>query len=108
MAMSQTLSDELEGTGVRVQVVCPGVVATEFHTVQGVDLSAVPRTTAEDAVNGSLRGLELHVGAHVVWPCGLASSEDYWPDQQLEFVASPAERACATHFRRTAKVWLGW
>jgi short-subunit dehydrogenase len=59
VAMSQTLSAELEGTGVRVQVVCPGVVATEFHTVQGMDLSAVPRMTAEDVVNGSLRGLEL-------------------------------------------------
>lgn len=59
VAMSQTLSAELEGTGVRVQVLCPGVVATEFHTVQGMDLSAVPRMTAEDVVAGSLRGLEL-------------------------------------------------
>lgn len=59
VAMSQTLSAELEGTGVRVQVVCPGVVATEFHAVQGMDLSAVPRMTAEDVVAGSLRGLEL-------------------------------------------------
>ena len=59
VAMSQTLSAELEGTGVRVQVVCPGVVATEFHTVQGMDLSGVPRMTAEDVVTGSLRGLEL-------------------------------------------------
>ncbi|KAA0021086.1 SDR family NAD(P)-dependent oxidoreductase [Antrihabitans cavernicola] len=59
VALSQTLSAELEGTGVQVQVVCPGVVATEFHTVQGMDLSAVPRMTAADVVTGSLRGLEL-------------------------------------------------
>jgi short-subunit dehydrogenase len=59
VAMSQTLSAELEGTGVRVQVVCPGVVATEFHTVQGMDLSSVPRMSAEDVVTASLRGLEL-------------------------------------------------
>ncbi len=59
VAMSQTLSAELEGSGVRVQVVCPGVVATEFHTVQGMDLSAVPRMSAEDVVTASLRGLEL-------------------------------------------------
>lgn len=59
VAMSQTLSAELEGTGVRVQVVCPGVVATEFHTVQGMDLSSVPRMSADDVVTGSLRGLEL-------------------------------------------------
>ena len=45
--------------GVTVQVLCPGVVATEFHERQGLDLSAVPRMTAEDVVTASLRGLEL-------------------------------------------------
>jgi short-subunit dehydrogenase len=59
VAMSQTLSAELENTGVRVQVVCPGLVATEFHTVQGLDLSAIPRMSADDVVTASLRGLEL-------------------------------------------------
>jgi short-subunit dehydrogenase len=59
VAMSQTLHAELEGTGVRVQVVCPGVVATEFHERQGMDLSAVPRMSAPDVVAASLRGLEL-------------------------------------------------
>ncbi len=59
VAMSQTLSAELEDTPLRVQVVCPGVVATEFHTTQGMDLSAVHRMTAEDVVAASLRGLEL-------------------------------------------------
>jgi uncharacterized protein len=59
VVMSQTLSAELEGTGVRVQVICPGVVATEFHTVQGMDLSGVPRMSADDVVTACLRGLEL-------------------------------------------------
>lgn len=59
VTMSQTLAAELEGTGVRVQVVCPGVVATEFHQRQGMDLSAVPRMSAADVVTASLRGLEL-------------------------------------------------
>ncbi|MFI5610759.1 SDR family NAD(P)-dependent oxidoreductase [Amycolatopsis sp. NPDC051903] len=59
VAMSQTLSAELEGTGVRVQVVCPGVVATEFHERQGLDLSAIPRMGAADVVTAALRGLEL-------------------------------------------------
>ncbi|MEU9455541.1 SDR family NAD(P)-dependent oxidoreductase [Streptomyces sp. NPDC048277] len=59
VAMSQTLSAELEGTGVQVMVVCPGVVATEFHERQGMDLSAVPRMSAEDVVTAGLRGLQL-------------------------------------------------
>lgn len=66
VAMSQTLSAELEGTGVRVQVLCPGVVATEFHERQGMDLSAVRRMSADDVVTASLRGLEL--GEVVVAP----------------------------------------
>lgn len=66
LTMSQTLSAELEGIGVGVQVLCPGVVATEFHTRQGMDLSAVARTSAEDVVTASLRGIEL--GEVVVAP----------------------------------------
>ncbi len=56
ITLSQTLADEL-APAVRVQVVCPGVVATEFHTVQGMDLSAVPRMSPEDVVAASLAGL---------------------------------------------------
>ena len=59
VAMSQTLSAELEGTGITVQVVCPGVVATEFHERQGMDLSRMPRMSAADVVTASLRGLEM-------------------------------------------------
>jgi short-subunit dehydrogenase len=59
VAMTQTLHEELKTDGLKVQVVCPGVVATEFHTVQGLDLSAVPRMSAEEVVTASLRGLEL-------------------------------------------------
>lgn len=59
LAFSQTLSAELKGTGVRVQALLPGVVATEFHSRQGLDLSSVPRMSAQDVVTASLRGLEL-------------------------------------------------
>ena len=59
VAMSQTLRAELEGTGVKVLVLCPGLVATEFHERQGFDLSAVPRMTAQDVVTAGLRGVEL-------------------------------------------------
>ena len=35
------------------------MVATEFHERQGMNLSAVPRMSAQDVVTASLRGLEL-------------------------------------------------
>ncbi len=66
VAMTQTLHAELHGTGVRVHVVCPGIVATEFHEVQGMDLSAFPRMTAADVVSGALAGIEL--GETVITP----------------------------------------
>lgn len=66
VAMSQTLRAELDGTGVQVHVVCPGIVATEFHEVQGMDLSAVPRMSAEDVVTATLVGISL--GETVIAP----------------------------------------
>jgi short-subunit dehydrogenase len=59
VAFSQMLNEELKSQGVRVQALCPGVVATEFHERQGLDLSAVPRMSAEEVVTASLRGLAL-------------------------------------------------
>jgi short-subunit dehydrogenase len=59
VALAQALHEELAPHGLRVQVVCPGVVATEFHERQGLDLSAVARMSPEDVVTASLRGLEL-------------------------------------------------
>ncbi|WP_261568411.1 SDR family NAD(P)-dependent oxidoreductase [Frankia gtarii] len=59
VTMSQTLHSELAGTGVNVHVVCPGIVATEFHEVQGMDLSAIDRMSARDVVDGALAGIEL-------------------------------------------------
>ena len=55
---TQVLASELRDTGVRVQVVCPGVVRTEFHSRQGIDLSAVPRMDPTDVVTASLHDLE--------------------------------------------------
>jgi uncharacterized protein len=59
VAMTQVLHEELKSEGLRIQVLCPGVVATEFHERQGLDLSAVPRMSAADVITASLRGLEL-------------------------------------------------
>jgi len=59
VAFSRTLHAELSPSGVAVQVLLPGVVATEFHERQGMDLSAAPRMSAADVVTASLRGIEL-------------------------------------------------
>jgi uncharacterized protein len=57
VALSQALHEELKSHGLRVQALCPGVVATEFHERQGLDLSAIPRMSADDVVTASLQGL---------------------------------------------------
>jgi uncharacterized protein len=59
VALSQALHEELKNTGLKVQALCPGIVATEFHERQGMDLSALPRMSPEDVVTASLRGLVL-------------------------------------------------
>ena len=59
VAMTQALHTELQPKGLSVQVLCPGIVATEFHERQGMDLSSVPRMSAADVVTASLRGLDL-------------------------------------------------
>jgi short-subunit dehydrogenase len=55
----QILAVELRDTGVRVQIVCPGIVKTEFHTRQNMDLSSRPRLEPEEIVKASMIGLEL-------------------------------------------------
>ena len=57
MVFTQALAGELTGTGVRVQVCLPGLVATEFHTVQGMDFSGRPRMSPADVVTASLAAL---------------------------------------------------
>ncbi len=59
VALSQALQEEMKDHGLKIQALCPGVVATEFHERQGLDLSAVPRMSADDVVTASLRGLTL-------------------------------------------------
>ena len=58
VTFTQALAGELMGTGVTVQVCLPGLVVSEFHTVQGMDPSRMPpRMTAADVVAASLAAL---------------------------------------------------
>ena len=59
---TQLLQSELEGTGVQLQALCPGVVETEFHKQVGIDPSRYPAAIVmkpEDLVEASMAGLSL-------------------------------------------------
>jgi uncharacterized protein len=67
VTFTEILAAELEGTGVKVQVVCPGVVRSEFHSRQGIDMSQVPRMEPDQIVSASLfdlaRGVVVSIPA---------------------------------------------
>jgi hypothetical protein len=85
---TQILANELEGTGVQVQALCPGVVLTEFHLRMGMDPSRFPAAIVsqpEDVVNASLAGLRL---GEVICIPGLDDSkllDQFYASQQQMF-----------------------
>jgi short-subunit dehydrogenase len=57
---TEIVASELDGTGVRIQALCPGVVRTELHEVAEYDVSHVPFVMEPaDVVEASFAGLEL-------------------------------------------------
>lgn len=59
---TRTMQAEAAGTGVRVQLLVPGVIATDFHETAGGDLANFPPERvmqADDLVVASLRALEM-------------------------------------------------
>jgi len=60
-SLSEALHEELRGTGVRVQALCPGLTHTEIFESAGVDVSSLPGflwMTPEAVVDASLAALE--------------------------------------------------
>lgn len=63
ISFTQALKNEVEGTGVTVQVVLPGATATPFWEKSGRPMQLLPSEivmTAEDMVDASLAGLDQH------------------------------------------------
>jgi uncharacterized protein len=81
VTFSQALAAEVRDRGIQVQVVCPGVVRSEFHSRQGMDMSAVPRMEPGQVVEASLA--DLADGVLVSVP-GLGDTE---PVARLEAVS---------------------
>jgi hypothetical protein len=61
VAFTQALAGELAGTAVRVQVCCPGLVATEFHAERDLSASPFPFPVMDplEVVDAAMKGLAL-------------------------------------------------
>lgn len=55
---SRLLAEELRDTGVKVQVVLPGIVRSEFHSRQNMDMTNRPRMEPVDIVQASFSALD--------------------------------------------------
>jgi len=59
---TQAISEEVKGSGVQMQVLCPAITRTAFHDHSGTDLSQIPPhiiMEADALVDASLAGLKL-------------------------------------------------
>ena len=87
LSFTEGLAEELRGTGVRVQALCPGITATEFldvaETHRGLLVTRMPMMTADAVVRASLEGLDR----------GKVRVVAGWPNRVLGFVVQRARAA---------------
>ena len=80
LSFTEGLAEELRGSGVRVQALCPGITATEFLEVAGTHrgllVTRMPMMTPAEVVAASLRGLDR----------GRVRVVAGWPNRLLGFV----------------------
>jgi short-subunit dehydrogenase len=80
LSFTEGLAEELRGTGVRVQALCPGITATEFLDVaeahRGLLVTRMPMMTPDAVVRASLEGLDR----------GRVRVVAGWPNRALGFV----------------------
>jgi uncharacterized protein len=89
LAFSQSLQHELADKGVRVQVVLPGVTATDFWGVVGVPVENLPPQivmSGDDLVDSALTGFDL--GEFATVP-SLPESDDWNAFEQARLALRP-------------------
>ena len=91
VTFSQALAEEVRDGGVQVQVVCPGLVRSEFHTRQGLDMSAGPRMEPGQVAAASLADLAGRVLVSVPGLGGTGALARFEAASQ-ELVARPVPR----------------
>ena len=97
VAFTQLVAQEVEAQGIRVQVCCPGAVATEFHDVAEVS-RPLAAMSADDVVTASLHALE---SGEVVCVPGLGDPAvvDRYHEAQRQMLAQGNRPELAERYR---------
>lgn len=98
MGFTRHMQLEAKDSGVRVQLLVPGVIATPFHETAGNDLARIPPErvmTADDLVSASLRALEMDEAVCIPslpdaadWEAYVAAEARIWSGVSRDHVAA--------------------